>query len=154
MALTDEVQGRIATQLLVELTNHGDTSATTINTTRLNYACTDATALFARRTGLTLDVTIAAHVWPAVLAVLYVLHTYPGGDGARLDGAKKRWEEAGDELARTIGARRVVPTETSSLYEPTPERDQERPASDKDRWRDYTIGVPGAGPIDLFGPQN
>lgn len=152
MALTDEVQGRIATQLLVELTNHGDTSTTTINTTRLNYACADAAALFGRRVGVALDVTVADHVWPACLAVLYVLHTYPGGDGTRLDGAKKRWEEAGDELARTIGARRVVTPATSSLYAPTQERDQEAPASDKDKWRDYTIGTPGANQ-NLFGPQ-
>lgn len=151
MALTDEVQGRIATQLLVELTNHGDTSATSINTTRLNYACTDATALFRRRTGLTLDVTIADHVWPAVLAVVFLLHNYPGGSGQRLDEARKRWEEAGDELARTIGSRRVVTAETSSLYAPTQEEQDERPATDRQRWSDYVIG-PG-GTSDPFAAQ-
>lgn len=143
MALTDEVQGRVATQLLVELTNHGDTAATTINTTRLNYACADAEALFLERVGITFDATVIKHVWPAVLAVLYVLHTYPGGDGARLDGARKRWEEAGDALAQTAGERRMPTYETSSRYDPSREAMNERPASDRERWGNYVIGQGG-----------
>lgn len=152
MALTDEVQGRVATQLLIELTTHGDTAGIAINTTRLNYACVDAIAAFEQRVGVAFDILVPAHIWPAVLCVLFILQTYPGGSGARLDEARKRWEEAGDALSRTLGSRRVVAAETSSVYAPTQEVDDERPATDRARWKGYVIGQP-AGTSDPFGPQ-
>lgn len=147
MSLSTVVQARVAAQLLRELTNHGDSAATSINTTRLDAACADAVGLFGQRVGVAFDETVAAHLPAAVACVVWLLHVYTGEGGASLEEAQKRWEELGNYLSRTLGSRRPAPAETSSAYAPTREREGERPTTDPSNWGAYVIGKTGSGSL-------
>lgn len=147
MALTDEVQARVAAQLLRELTNHGDATNTTINATRLAAACSDAEGFFYLRVGVALDLTASGHAAAASACVIWLLHVATGEGGKDLEEAQKRWEGLGDFLSRTLGSRRPAPAETSSVFAPTRERDGDRPATDPANWGEYVIGSTGTGSL-------
>lgn len=133
MALADEVEVRYAASLLVELTNHGDTAATTINATRMAAAAADAAARFEKRTGSVFDLTDAAHVDAAVEGVMTVLH-----ERARQADEAARHREAFlglcEDIAVTTGGRaRILPQTNSQLTpsEEVPEGGSVRPDFDR-----------------------
>ena len=148
MALIDEVKGRISEGLLRELTNQGDTTATTISDTMLNYAISDATGEFLVETGLTLDATKAQHVAAAVPGVLYYLYSYSGLQTETANRQRERWERMLAKIDSTEGGgKRLLPS-TNSTLSPTAERTGARPDFGRSRWNDYTLRMPSSGETD------
>jgi hypothetical protein len=141
MALADDVQNRVKTATLVQLTNPNDVTATTVDTTQLGYAVADAEAEFTIETGLSYDTTIAGHVLAGVSGVLYYLHSYAGMERANVEGLRTRWENALRKVASTLGnERRIMPT-TSSVLDPSDETQDARPDHDRQRWDGYTVSL-------------
>jgi len=78
MALSDDVQTRISSQRLIELTNDGSPTASTIDTTILGNASTDIAADFELFSSEDYASTNATHVAIAVPAVMGKLYEYMG----------------------------------------------------------------------------
>lgn len=132
MALSDRVTERYGTQGLVELTNPGDTSATTADTDRLGYACTDAAADLEIYAGVAYDETDARIVAVAVEGAVYHLRRkLRPGDPANAQ-LRKEWLEQLEGLGRVTGRNRISPR-TNSLLDPTRERADGRVRPDFDR---------------------
>jgi hypothetical protein len=141
MALADEYQGRYSTQRRTEISNPQDSTATTPNTTRENYAITDVQAAFKMR-GITYDNTIDTHVTTAV-----------GGVEARLlkvtgqPGGHESWKEWLDEvklLSETTSRDRIVPS-TDSQLSPTADTLGDIPVSDRKNFKEYVSDAPEGG---------
>lgn len=112
MSLSSNVQGRYQTRRLVALTNPEDRTGTTIDTTRLNYACADAEAEFQRRTATEYDDTEAAHVDVCVELVVLKLMERGGGSIEATERQRQRVEQQFDSLARVTGRDRPSPAGT------------------------------------------
>lgn len=135
MALADEVQSRVPSALLLQLTNQGSTTATTVDTTILGLAAADAAAEFELETGLELDVTIASHVAAGVAGALYYLHTYTGKTGNVVDAHETRWRAWMRRVAATAGAdMRVLPQSSAPAGQVL--------ENDRDAWGDFTLRAP------------
>lgn len=78
MALSDEVTSRYSFQRLKEMTNDGDPTASSINTTVLGLAATDIQADFETLSNESFDLTKASHVVICVPAVMGKLYEYQG----------------------------------------------------------------------------
>lgn len=78
MALSDDVQNRIPSTRLIELTNPRDSSATSIDTTVLGYAVTDITGDFELLSCETFSDSNPVHVAICVPAVVGKLYEYDG----------------------------------------------------------------------------
>lgn len=154
MALSDEVQGRVNAQLLRELTRHGQTSPTSVDTTILGYACTDAAAEFGVLVGVDYDNTNAEHVAAAIDGVLYYLHRYTGLQGEALRNHREAWERNCRRLAFTRGSRRRIAPFTDSVLEPSTKRSGARPFDDPTRWTDYKIDAPTSEGVDDLVDQD
>ena len=143
--LTTAVSARFRTQLLVQLTNQNDPTATSANSTVLGAAATDAAADFLTYTGTTYDETNAQHVRIAVLGVIAVLFQWAGQEG--MDSRLKAFRTACDEYARTNARARVTPLSDKELG-PTPFTDGAgnalRPTFDRTRNRGFDVGSPPA----------
>lgn len=143
MSLTTQVTDRISGQLLIELTNHGSTTASSVNSTRLAAAVADAEGQFLVEVGVAYDDSDAAHVAVAVDGVLWYLHIRTGQTGRNVDAIQSRWNAGLIRLAATRGSeRRLLPTSSSPL-EASTETTGRRPDSDRDRWSDYVPAAPG-----------
>ena len=70
MTLADETQSRYGASRLVELTNPNSPASTTLDSTRLGLASTDAQARFQSRVGVAFDLANARHVDVAVEVLL------------------------------------------------------------------------------------
>ena len=142
MALADEVSNRLSANLLRELTNQGDTSATTVNTTVLGYAATDAAGEFLVETGLTLDTTKAQHVAAGVIGTLYYLYSYSGIETSTATKQREQWYRWLTKIDGTEGAgRRLHPSTTSDLS-PTAQLAGARPDMERSRFSEYTLTMP------------
>lgn len=73
MTLADEVKARFGEAWLVELTNPQAPGFTTIDTARLDAACSDAIARFTTHAAATFDLANPVHVAVAVDGVIAVL---------------------------------------------------------------------------------
>lgn len=139
MALADDVQDRLEDQLLIELTNPDDRTATTINATLLGIAVTDVEGAFELYAEIEYDGTEKTHVMLGVQAVRAALEAYNrlgflGGDA---------WDAMKEELRELagIGARARVTPQTDSVLTRSSERvDQEivRPWADRQKLRHVT----------------
>lgn len=136
MSLSSNVQGRYQTRRLVALTNPEDRTGTTIDTTRLAYACTDAEAEFQRRTATEYDDTVPAHVDVCVELVVLKLMERGGGSIEATERQRQRVEQQFDSLARVTGRDRPEPTSSGGLV------DFEREGAD------------GATVLNRFDPRN
>lgn len=149
MALTDEVITRYSNARLVQLTNPDAARGTTsVDTTRLAAAATDAAAEFALLAGTAYDGTDAGHVAAAVLGVIWKLETYAGPAGANTERSWAAFSEACERVARTEGRNRVWPTGTGTL-DPSTEVANSRPDQDRMRWDDVTPRLPGGYADDV-----
>lgn len=149
MALTDEVQARYSTQILRNASNPQNSTATSIDTTRLGYAVTDVQAEFKKR-GITYDNSIDTHVTTAVPGVFARLLVLTGQDGGR-----EQWSAFTDDLkllTETTSRDRIVPT-TDSLLDPTKDRVGDLPWSDRKQFGNFIPGAPG-GTTTTDSPQN
>lgn len=133
MALSDEVTSRYSNELLVQLTNQGNLSATTVNSTRLAAACTDAAAEFETLTGAEFDVTNAKHLVAGLEGVMMFLHDR-AQNGPDAEAHRKKFESKCEGIRLTIGGNaRIAPT-TNSLLTPSdevPEGREVRPDFDR-----------------------
>ena len=142
MALADDVTNRVSANLLRELTNQGDTTATTTNTTLLGYAVSDATGEFLVETGLAVDTTKAQHVAAGVVGVLYYLYSYSGIESSTATKQREQWYRWLTKIDGTEGAgRRLHPTTTSAL-KPATQAANSKPDMGRDRFGDYTLNMP------------
>lgn len=142
MALTDEVQDRLSSQRLIELTNPQAPNATSIDSTRLARAATDAQALFGVHCGLAYDNTKAVHVAVAVDLVVSLLQKRMGKI------SEQAWEQVLEALkaaALVLGRDRIRPS-TRAPYAPSAEQSSAgetvRPDTDRERFDDLRLGGP------------
>lgn len=134
MALVDEVTSRIANERLVQLTNPGLPSATSVDLVRLGLAATDAQAEFRRRTGITFDVTDDAHVDLGVGGVVCKLQERSGVVMSGDESVCAIWRKG---LADIRSGRRVSP-QTNATQIPTRDNPDETPRFDQTRFDDVT----------------
>jgi hypothetical protein len=148
VATIDEIKARVNEQLLAELTNHGETSATTVDDTRLQLAIDDMEGDFALKTGVAFDVTVAAHLAVAWRGTYYYLLDYTGAGGKAVDAAEQKWIKACARVSEGLGSKRKIPPTTSSVYEPSDRKAGTQPFGDPHRWRDYTLDAPTSEGVD------
>lgn len=152
MPLADEVTNRVRTQLLVELTNPNDRSATTVNTTQLGRAVTDVQAAFRTYASVTYSNDDARHVEEAIVGVLLYLQMY-AGKTPRPARDVTEWKRNLHDVFRLVagGNNRVMP-ESSSQLTPTEEAPNGitvRPFFDPDgAWRDLVPDSSERGSIE------
>ena len=132
MALSDEVQSRYSSQLLINASNPQLSTATSIDTARLTLACTDVQAAFEVMCGVAYDNTVATHVAYAVEGVFQRLLVLTGQ--ASIDTWKDWKATLKDELALVTGRDRIEPT-TDSLLSPTEDTMGDLPQSDRKNFR-------------------
>lgn len=149
MALTDEVTTRYSNARLVQLTNpDAARGSTSVDTTRLAAAATDAEAEFALLAGTAYDGSVASHVAAGVLGVIWKLETYAGPSGASTDRSWQAFFDACERVALTAGRNRAWPTGTGTL-DPSNEVANSRPDQDRLRWDDVTLRPPGGYADDV-----
>lgn len=121
MALITDVQNRIRTQLLVELTNPNDKAATTVDTTFLQRIVDDTEADFEVYGCGVFDATDARYVAQGVIGVLLRLQAY----GAKIPQpalALAAWQEGLYERLRMVTGNDRIRPKTSSKLTPSPEQ--------------------------------
>lgn len=141
MALSDEVQSRYPSQILVNLTNPQSTTAATVNTTTLDLAATDVQADFKIHAGIAYDGTDARHVSVACEGVIAKLleRTGHAKAGEREESYFRRLKA----LANVTGRDRILPTSGSPLTPSTPDPNvTHRPSFDDDIWGGIIPGPP------------
>jgi len=144
MALAAEVQARYPSKLLIQLTQRGDQSATTVNSTLLGYAVTDATYEFQNIAGVAYDGTDARHVAAAVKLVVALLHQWGETPGEKADSMMTQAIEACERVAKVTGRQRIRPT-SSSVLTPSSElqgTEEVRPDTDREAFDDYVPKAP------------
>jgi hypothetical protein len=115
MALTDEVQSRFSSQILINVTNPQNSAATTVDTTRLGNASTDVQADFQIEAGIAYDNTVATHVNVAVDGV-YAKLLIRAGQGGKAE--HDEYIERLRALKLITGRDRISPS-TDSLLSPS-----------------------------------
>ena len=142
MTLASNVTARYATQLLVNLTNPNDSTATTINTTKLGNATTDVEAEFATIVGVAYDDSVATHVAAAGIGVIGRLQEWTGHASAA--ETISRYLARLNSLALVTGRDRILPQSEGVLVpsEPDPAVTV-RPPFDDDVWEGIIPGEPG-----------
>lgn len=145
MSLIANVQARYSSQILINASNPQNSTATSLDATRLQYACTDVEAEFSKR-GMTYDDTNAKHVataCPGVLARLLVLTAGTGGAEA--------WTAFREDvkfLAETESRDRILPY-TNSPLNPTADPTGGKPFSDNGNFKRYIPSTGGDGAPNL-----
>lgn len=151
MSLTTIAQTRIPAAELVQLTNPGDRSATTVDSTVLAAAVADAEAEFQLETGLEFDSAVAAHAAIGWVGVRYYLESYAGGAAAQgVDQTRQRWERGLAKIARMLGGDLpLLPQTLSPLQSPTTTTER-APDNDRAAWGDVILDRgPGRAEDDL-----
>ena len=115
MALTDEVQGRYDTQLLIGLTNPNNRAAASINATTLNYACTDVEADFEMVAGIAYANDDKRHVNVAIEGVIAKLSMRMNQAGERSKNLVDEYLGRLEQLAMVTGRNRLMPITKSKL---------------------------------------
>jgi hypothetical protein len=153
MTLSTEVIARVSSALLIELTNQGSTTATTVNTTLLGHAASDAEQEFLVETGLTFDASKPLHVAACISGVLYYLHSYTGIQSERQESIKARWQQWLAKAARAVGGERRLMPQTSSVKKPSTPVTNALPDNDRTRWRRVVPNMP-FGDVDQIGERD
>lgn len=114
MALADEIETRLGTQLLVRMTNRDDATAVTIDAAVLAAAIADVTGDFAM-SGITLDASEASHVLVATDGVVWRLAYYgaPSAEGATR--YEERYRKGLDRLRLVTSRDRILPVTDGEL---------------------------------------
>jgi hypothetical protein len=119
------VTARIGTLRLLGLTNDLNT-ATTIDTTVLEAACSDAVGLFQNESGFAFNAADQTHLVIAIQGVMYLLEDYKGRDGNIISNHKKQFFAGLNSLRNKAW---LAPQSTSNL---TPTREQANTRPDMD----------------------
>lgn len=120
MSLSSNVQARYPNQILVNLTRAGDSTATTVDSTKLGYAATDVEAYFKIWANSTYDDTNPRHVAVCVPAVVMVLQMYSAQTQDQYESLLGAIEKLMKDEAK-IDARDRISVTTSSELTPSPE---------------------------------
>ena len=139
MTLATEVTTRIPNSRLVQLTNQGDRSAGSVNSTVLAAAATDAEAEFYQLVGVLFDSTVAAHVTSGVWGCLYYLESYAAGESPATELLRKRWHLGCARLAKSLGADQPLLPQTLSPLEYDEDVPTRRPDNDRQAWGDVIL---------------
>lgn len=148
MALTDEVQARYSSQVLINASNPQNSGQTALDSTRLSYASTDVQAEFSKM-GMTFTLTDAKHVATAVPGVYARLLVLTG------QGGMSEWRAFIKDLihlSKTDARDRIKPS-TDSLLNPTTDTLGAKPASDKKDFYGFVPKAPSGSPTSGF-PQD
>ena len=152
MALTDEVQGRYDSQLLIGLTNPNNRAAASINTTTLDYACTDVEADFEMMAGVVYQNSDKRHVNVGIEGVIAKLSMRMNQAGERSANLVDDYMQRMTQLAMVTGRNRLLPTSKSEL---TPSEEAAiggtkiRPKFDGSRFWRLKPNAPPAGERDV-----
>jgi hypothetical protein len=145
MTLSTEVQARLGTDLLVQLTNPDDPAATSINTTILTAACDDTEGEFLSA-GIALDITDKRHLSVAVDGVRWKLYDYKAPFTEAAKSFEVRFRESLDRLKLVTSRDRITPTTDSEL---TPSSDKPegytgevRPSFDRELLTGFNLRQP------------
>lgn len=137
-ALATAWQARLSTQQQIALTNADNESATSVNSTILTNAETDASNYFFFKTGLAFDSTNSEHITVAVPSITYFLYSYRGiPNSGPVENAKKAADEALNAFARTRGSLAWANPQTNSTLVPSDENScgtNLRPYFDNENW--------------------
>lgn len=136
-ALATAVEARYHEQQLKELTNPRDASATTINSTKLEQACTSVQTYFGTYAQETYDSTVDIHVEVAVRGVVALLQSW-GGSAQGVARIKwDAWLEEVKAVRNTRARARIEPATTSELTPSDEVTDGEevRPWADRQHYR-------------------
>lgn len=114
MPLITDVQARISTQRLTELTNHEDPGAASPDLTLLQDVVDDVEADFQTYAGVTFDDTDSRHVSMGIMGVIYKLQVY-NGQSASEDNLFKWRLDLTDRLRLVTGNNRIRPKSSSKL---------------------------------------
>lgn len=121
MALDDEVKARYSTEYLARLSNLGENVANDeINVTRLDQACTDASAEFETLVQDELDLSNTRHLRVATTLVEVLLIEWGAGGSDHAAAMRSKAETMAERLRKTSSRARIVPT-TDSVVTPTVE---------------------------------
>ena len=140
MALSDEVLARFSSQYMISLTNPQSSAATTVDTTRLNYASTDTQALFQIHCGTNYDNTNSIHVLACVPVVIDLLRIYSG------QVSREQVQDSivgGLQAAAKILGRDRIAAYTDSLLDPTDDTSGDLPKSDRQNFKGFLTNSPG-----------
>lgn len=147
--LATAVQARLSTNRIKELTNESNETATSVNSTVLEAAVSDAQAEFFRFVGQAFDATRADHIAVGVKGVLAYLYSYRGVPGDYVvDNARRDWIKALGTYQHTMGGAfsPVSPATNSNL---APSREDNtgtvRPAFDGRNMTDLVPNDPRGG---------
>ena len=134
MALLDEVQSRYSTEILKQLTNPDDTSATSINTTILGVAAADTVAAFERLALATYDNDNAVHIEVCAQGVVAKLKVFSDPNN------KEDWEKFETDCVGLAEGNIPAPSTNSTIVvEADPEEGTEF-RNKKSHWTDYRPG--------------
>lgn len=138
MPLATHVQNRYSAQILRELTNPDDASATALNSGRLDRAVEDVQGDFRIYAGVAYVDTDARHIAAAVVGVIQKLRIYMGqiADAA---AAEDDWHARLKSLSLVTSRERISPTLASNLTDDNP--NAEPPFRDSN-FDDYLPGEP------------
>lgn len=144
-ALYTAVTTRYSAQRILNVFNPDAPSGTTVDTTRVEAACTDAAAIFETICGVAFDSTNAIHVAYAVPGVLALGMTYlDNGAGPQ---AMEDWKKKLRDAAKVLGRDRILASTNSYLQATNPGSDGSlaRPAFDDSVFYPTTVQPPSGG---------
>lgn len=148
-ALATAWQARISSQQQIQLTNADTEGGTSVNTTRLAAAETDASNQFFTLTGVEFDSTDTLHITIGVLGVTYFLYSYRGlPKSGPVEAAKQEWEQACSRYAKTGGALVWGTPLTNSNLQPTEDESGELPRFDRRVLSELIPRMPNTGASD------
>jgi len=141
VSLATDVTARIDSQILVEITNKRDVTATTVNATILALACTDVEARFGIYAQTAYLSTNAAHVSIAVEAVEAILREW--GGSARALG-KEFWADFKSEceMVKDVGPRSHIAPASNGVRTPTADDPDRTPTFDDADFEDVNLDPP------------
>lgn len=110
MTLQTVVTARVSNQRLVNLTNPDLPAPTTIDTTRLGYACAEAEGEFQVHAQDVFDETDARHIAPAIDLVILLLQERGSAPTEGLGAQREKIIQRLKDLALVTGRNRVMPS--------------------------------------------
>lgn len=141
MSLQTVVEARVSAQKLVNLTNPDLPAPTTLDSTRLAAACSDAAGEFEVYTGVEFDETDPRHIAPAIDLVVLLLEERGAAPARLLAEERERIVGRLKDLGLVTGRNRVIPVSTPEDRGTFPEQAFDETtidpqAEDADDWDD------------------
>lgn len=146
MTLSADVQARVPTSRLIQLTNLTSAPTSSITSSVLDAAIADAKAEFKAYIGVDYDEANAQHTPVGVVGTLYWL-TFNKGMREEAEQYRVKWYELMDRYAKTAGLRWFSPG-SNVPYTPSTEQTGIKPDMDRSRFRDVVPRPPTSFTLD------